>query len=498
MKSGYAIFCVRASSLIGGGHVMRCLVLAERLSECGWQCDFVCTPTTSVTVPALLQSGFSVFEHDQSQYEQTAALICTAPDGCDLLIIDDYKIDRNFEKRCRPWAKRIMVIDDLADRPHDCDVLMDQTLGRNKDDYSSLVPAHAQLLLGADFALLRPEFSQYRNVAVKHRIENSKSVHVLVSIGMMDNTNATAKVLAGIEESNVGAEVSVVLASSAPHLDDVKARLKSMSRVTHLHVDHAMVWDLMAHSDLAIGAAGSTTWERCCLGLPCLMIVTADNQVEVARAMESSGAAKVLGRIDDLSTALMADCIRETCSDVAGLLDMSKKAMMICDGKGVSRVLNAIAPLYLKDGRFVTSRPIKYEDTALLFLWQTAPGARAYSRNPNPPLWDEHVQWINHRLDQGEGIFELLEVDGEPVGFVRLDHVQNSQNEYEVSILVAQNHQGLGVGGAGLKILRRFIPDSVFLAHVQVDNVASRKIFLRSGYHLVDEELFRSDPEASL
>lgn len=318
---------------------MRCLTLAERLHRDGWRCVFVCTPKILETIPAINAANVDVRMIDLDLWGAADAVRAALPEGCEALIVDDYSIDRSFEAKCRPWAKQIMVIDDLADRHHDCDVLIDQTAGRVVEHYRELIPEGSTLLLGSEYALLRQEFVYMRGASAQRRQQSVEPKRILVTLGLTDAVNATSKVLAGLELSSVNAEIDVALGSSAPHLDKVRAQIETMKTPARLHVDHPRVADLMAQADLSIGAAGSTSWERCCLGLPCMMVVTADNQVEIARSLEARGAAMLLGRVDALAVDEMAARIREVWLDGKALGIMSTNAMAICDGLGADRVV---------------------------------------------------------------------------------------------------------------------------------------------------------------
>ncbi len=497
MCDNRAVFYTQASSVIGGGHVMRCLSLAERLQAMGWSSTFICTPETLKIISSFTLGSLEICVIDQREWGSVDALSAVFSETCDVLIIDDYKIERTFESKCRSWAKRIVIIDDLADRCHDCDVLIDQSAGRDSADYRDLTSDKTTLLLGTDYALLRPEFANKRGASIARRKRAGTTKRILVSLGMTDPSHVTGAVLSAFDQCAIDMEVEVVLGSSAPHLDKVRAQIETMKTPVHLHVDHPRIADLMVQADLAIGAAGSTSWERCCLGLPCLMVVIADNQREISKALEARGVAIVLGDTRHFSSQIIPEILKKVFDDPDRLSQMSTRALDVCDGLGVARVLNALVPVYAQRGVCVCSRPVRNSDVQLIYGWQRMEGARIYCRNPTPPTWDEHVEWFERRLHQVTGVFELLEVHGEPVGVVRLDPFDHQENEYEVSILVALDRQGQGVGTAGLEILHRLMPEGIMWAHILSANEASRKMFRRAGFFSVEEELFCRTPGES-
>ena len=184
MPKKIVFFRCEASSIIGAGHAMRCSVLADALSEKGWVCQFV---TSQVTYDFIL--ALSRFERvDPNTFYED-------PVECDLLVVDDYSLDEFYENHFRSHAQKIMVIDDLANRPHDCDLLLDQTYGRNAEDYHLLVPETCDILAGSEYALLRPEFAKLRSKALEKRKNTTEVKKILVSMGGSDPKNFTLEAL---------------------------------------------------------------------------------------------------------------------------------------------------------------------------------------------------------------------------------------------------------------------------------------------------------------
>src|SRR5512138_3242801 len=198
-----AIFRADASSALGSGHVMRCLTLAGSLRTMGWDCAFAVQPGSAEAAPALEEAGYETRGIEGAAEHEPSALTRHWPEGCDWLIVDHYGRDRHFESACRPWARRILAIDDLADRPHDADLLLDQTLNRAEEAYDGLVPPRCRLVLGTRYALLRPEFSRLRPAALKARREDGGALRLLVSLGGTDPDNVTSQVLAAMAESGM-------------------------------------------------------------------------------------------------------------------------------------------------------------------------------------------------------------------------------------------------------------------------------------------------------
>ncbi len=308
---------------------MRCLALADGLARAGWCCRFWVAPGTLETVPALARSDHEVVsESAPHQHVQ-------------LLVVDHYGLDAAFEAACRPWARHILAIDDLADRWHDCDMLLDQTLGRTVADYRELTPSHCIQLLGPQHALLRPDFARLRRESLARRHGNVE--RILVSLGGSDPRDMTGLALDALERAGFDAAVDVVLGSASPNCAAVASRLQDRPR-TRLHTDTSNMAQLMAAADIAVGAAGATSWERCTVGLPCAMVVTADNQRLIARALNDAGAAVLVGDWTDATATGLAAALRGI-ADPRRLQAMAAAAAGVCDGIGVARTVAEVEKL---------------------------------------------------------------------------------------------------------------------------------------------------------
>jgi UDP-2,4-diacetamido-2,4,6-trideoxy-beta-L-altropyranose hydrolase len=366
-------FRTDASLLMGSGHVMRCLTMADALKAQGAQChfisrahpchllemirqrgfDFTVLPAELLAPPAahIQAVGDSAKEPDHASWlgcdwqtdaeETRAVLVKLQPDW---LVVDHYALDQRWEAALRPNYKKLMVIDDLADRPHQCDMLLDQNLGRQPKDYANRVPAQCKLLIGPQYALLRPEFAALRAYSLQRR-QQSALKNILVTMGGVDQPNATGQVLQALKGCFLPQDcrISVVMGLQAPWLPQVRAQAQNMPWPTEVLVNISDMAQRMADSDLAIGAAGSTSWERCCLGLPTLMVVLADNQWPGAKALDAAQAACLIGKVGDIATQLPL-AVRAVNQDDR-LMQMSTFACSITDGLGVYQVLQTLGGL---------------------------------------------------------------------------------------------------------------------------------------------------------
>lgn len=282
-----------ASACIGTGHVKRCLTLAIMISE-RVMSDilFICNnDIPQVLLEDIKGKGFSVKllpEADQPQVDaehDARETIFALNSRCDLLIVDHYGLDIRWERQLRPYTQKILVVDDLANRCHDCDILLDQNLYINlKHRYDDLVPHETRKFLGPEYALLQSDFFEYR----KRALIRKQCHRVIVNFGGSDPTNELAKMLP-VVLSEVGKRLEFVMVAGPAN--PLKKRLGEMfSRIPHVqfYEEHNMA-ELLAWADLAIGAGGISMWERCFMGVPAMVTSVADNQKETIAEAEKRG-----------------------------------------------------------------------------------------------------------------------------------------------------------------------------------------------------------------
>ncbi|WP_415056503.1 UDP-2,4-diacetamido-2,4,6-trideoxy-beta-L-altropyranose hydrolase [Halopseudomonas sp.] len=350
-------FRVDASLEMGIGHLMRCLTLADALQESGYECHFICREHPGHLIDYVRQQGHKVYPlayaplapcvgglaHTSwlgATQEQDAMLCVELLSGIQpqWLVVDHYALDARWESALESCYQHLLVIDDLADRSHLCDVLLDQTLGRAPLDYHKWIPEDCMLLCGANYALLRPEFAEARQHSLQRRA-SAPFHHLLVSMGGVDKDNATGQILTALKCAQLPADlaITVVMGQTAPWIDMVREQAAGMPVSTTVRSNVSNMAQLMADSDLAIGAAGATSWERCCLGLPAIMVVLADNQHLVAESLEAVHAVKVIECLQDIPWTLPA-LLSGLLKPADQLHAMSKAAARVTDGTGTRLV----------------------------------------------------------------------------------------------------------------------------------------------------------------
>ncbi len=351
------IFRTDASLQIGTGHVMRCLALADALRERGAQCTFISRPHVGHLLDLIAQRGHAAIAlaHADDSFTVPAdpthakwlgtdwtsdaaqTLQALGSQVVDWLVVDHYALDHRWEKVLRPYTRQIMAIDDLADRIHDCDLLLDQNLGRQAKAYDRLLNRHTQTLIGPTYALLRSEFYQWRKYSMQRRAK-PKLKNLLVTMGGVDQRNATGQVLEALVSCELPNDlrITVVMGSTALWLAQVQAQAAAMPRPVQVLAGVNNMAQLMAESDLCIGAAGITSWERCCLGLPAIQLVLAANQKEINAAHQLARSV-ITVELKQLQDALPSLIAKVADGDV--LNELSKSAAAVCDGRGATKTV---------------------------------------------------------------------------------------------------------------------------------------------------------------
>jgi UDP-2,4-diacetamido-2,4,6-trideoxy-beta-L-altropyranose hydrolase len=353
---------VDASSLIGLGHFMRCLALADAARAHGANTLFIARNLPNSCLSLLVASGHehvdietpcvdrpaidevtSCYAHSHwlpVSQQRDASDCLRAIEGFvpDWLIVDHYALDAVWEEALAPHCKRLMVIDDLADRPHACDLLLDQNLGRRAEDYKPYLKRSEEMMIGPQFSLLRPEFATYRNRSLVKR-DTQKLNCVLVAMGGADNDNVTGDVLTALLSANIPSDIQfkIVLGAQTKWAEQVRDLAGRLGDRASVYIGVSNMAELMAECALAIGAAGGSAWERCCLGLPTILIVLAENQRAGATALHTAGAAITSNDVLEIPE-LIESLLRDN-GPGSAVQRMSLSARQLVDGLGLERVL---------------------------------------------------------------------------------------------------------------------------------------------------------------
>ncbi len=331
------VFRIDASVALGTGHLMRCRTLAEELHGRGRQVLFVSREIPSAMAELVARDGFDLRRLDgarpgwEADAQATLMLLADVA-AIDWLVVDHYGLEARWEERVGTRARRIMVIDDLADRNHRCDLLLDQNLVDGMETrYKGKVPEGCRTLLGPRYALLRPAFVE----ASRGRRGRDGSVRrIIVTYGGSDPTDETSKALRALTSLKLrDVAVDVVVGAANPRREDVgRLALGVPGADCHTDLDAGAMAELVSSADLALGAAGTSTWERCLLGLPAVMTVIAANQAPLARAVADRGAGVDLGPAGQVTERLLAEAVETLIGLPEKVSSMSRAAAAIMGG----------------------------------------------------------------------------------------------------------------------------------------------------------------------
>ena len=497
---------VDASSQMGLGHMQRCLTIANALRKHSVRCKFICRFVPEQFAELIVRNGHDLLRlptadsgdaaqigstHERwlgagqaEDANQTASLLST--NRPDWLIVDHYGIDVGWEAVMQPFTKAMLVIDDLADRPHDCDVLLDQNyVVDGADRYSALVPAACRQLLGPRYALLRPDFAELRDTRPDR---DGNVARVLVFFGGADEDNYTALALDALDQlGRFDLAVDVVVGLMNPHRSEIEKMCGRRPNTRFFYQVNDMA-RLMAEADLALGAGGSASWERCSVGLPALAVVAADNQRRLTADLCDFGA--VLSPSSESGIGLRNEFIAllgAMLSSKTLVRGMTRRCRDLVDGLGTQRVVGAMLSVR------ATLRWATEDDCQRVYDWRNHPSVRSMSRIQTSFSLESHKQWFAEALRNPDRLILVAECFGQPIAVVRFDIAGDSS---EVSVYLSPDRLAGGWGAEVLALAtqwlaehRKHIRDIV--AEVLPENLASRGAFKRAGYQETKVTLVR-------
>jgi len=518
-KSMHVVFRVDASLQIGTGHVMRCITLAKALKKQGATVSFISREHAGNLNQFIREQGFTVYvlplladsdalidyvEQDEVLFHSAWLGVSQQEDAekcqrilqnlqADWLIVDHYALDQQWEILLTEYCRNLMVIDDLGDREHECDLLLDQNYDSSQLKYQNLVPNSCWVLYGPEYALLRDEFAKWRETSLKNRT-HIELKHLLITLGGVDVDNVTGQILTSLKNCNLSStlKVTVVMGEMAPHLQSVKSLASKMPFRTEVKVNVTNMAELMAKADCAIGAAGATTWERCCLGLPTIQMVIAENQKQSAKALSLADAVKLLESIGELPGLV------ETAKDWMQVVSL--KARNVCDGLGVKRVMDSMNELSLvnvtqgqnlidiKDYVALNSK-----EHGLVLKMRNAPSIKCWMYHTDDITPEEHFKFIESLKDNQSKRYFLVKQADTVLGSLNLTEIDSQNQTAELGIYV---NPFLSIKGIGQLLIQKafdYAYNSLDLKTLKLevfeDNERAIKAYLKSGFKVVESKL---------
>lgn len=332
------LFVADAGPSVGGGHVMRSLTLAKALEAQGASYAFVGPPAVGEVLDA--------FSPDSARIGAEDLAAAAVREAFDAVVFDHYGLAEP-DHRAMAQGRPVLVIDDLADRPLGADIVVDAGPERKAEDYLGLVSETCRLLLGPNFAAVRPEFAALREPALAWRGEPVQ--RILIAMGLTDVGGITSRIAELVRPRAGEAGLDIVLGAAAPSLPGLTKIARRDSRLM-LHVDTPHMARLTAEADIGVGAPGSSTWERCVLGLPSILVVLADNQRPAARAMAERDAAIVVDVADPDFDAAFDRALSRLLRDANLRRDLAARSAEVCDGLGAGRTAETFLKLIAARG----------------------------------------------------------------------------------------------------------------------------------------------------
>ena len=498
----HVVFRVDSGTHIGSGHLIRCLTLANELSLRDIHVTFIMREHEGHLIVKVVDAGYEVSRishavhslcvasNDYIQWlgvsveqDATDTLNVISSMSPDMLIVDHYSLDIRWERIVRPFVSRIMVIDDLANRNHDCDFLLDQNYFSDNTvrNYNGLVPDRCRLMLGPKFALLQPEYYKLRCTVSRNSTEIQK---ILVYFGGSDLSNQTEQVLKALSDPMYQRFlVNVVIGGNHPDSAGIK-QLVECRQNTKLYQNIDSLAQLMFSADLMIGAGGSTTWERMCLGLPALVVAVAENQRAISQDLAENGYQFMLPQ-GALTTAVdWRLAITALLKDANLIKKVVGNAKKLVDGLGAKRVARIILGHFQLD---VAMRKASIEDEDILFDWANDPFVRKNSFQQKPISLIEHQQWFSRKINDPNYLILIAEDEaGLPIGQVRFEF--NPQLEQaHISINLDSLFRGMGLSkvllSKAIAYWRLFMPRcKKIIAEVKFENEPSKNLFLKLNF----------------
>jgi UDP-2,4-diacetamido-2,4,6-trideoxy-beta-L-altropyranose hydrolase len=466
---------------MGTGHVMRCLGLAQAWQDEGGRCVFL-SAAGETLLTRLSEEGFEVRRWDRpfpdpADLDRIREALAKEPGTW--LVLDGYHFDQAYQQALRDAGTRLLVVDDEGLLPlYHADVILNQNLHADAVPYKA---PGAVRLLGTRFALLRREFGRWQDW--QHAIP-AKARKVLVTMGGADADNVTLKVIQALGQlAGNDWEAVVVVGLANSHAASLRKAIREIPFPVRLEEASPDVAPLMAWADIAVAAAGSTSWELCFMTLPSVLVELAANQTGLARALHDRGVAMNAGWYAQVQPAALAETVAALAEDAPRRAAFARAGRDLVDGRGAHRVVET---LRRKDPALLVRRAGD-DDCRPIWEWANDPTTRAASFSPEAIPWQRHIDWFTKKLGEPSCYFYVVtDIRRQPIGMVRYD---TQEKEAVVSINIAPAQRGRGLGAEALRAsARRLFDESdvrTVLALVKPENRVSVAAFERAGYRLL-------------
>lgn len=469
MSNNQVIIRCDSSYQLGGGHVIRCLSLAEQFAEHNFEVTFICKDLSGHLGATITQSGFKLclIPQDLSVEKDAEVSLEIISKFCDpIVIVDHYGLNDKWEVHF--YLRGLLIaIDDLYSRKHQCHVIIDANFHPDHAKaYKKLVPASAHQFFGPSYALLRKEF---RKLEI---LPQTQRAGVVVFFGSGDPSGESLKFIHAVEKYQPKINFTLIVGASNQYLKDIKAARKLAN--LKIKIQPMSICEIFLNSELYFGSGGTTTWERMRCGLPGLVVAVAENQEKISYLLGVLEFQTYLGPRDTLDFQKAFEICEQLLSEKLKLKKQQQKGRDLVRPLDVAQILNSRQELRL--------RLATMEDAQFLYNLRNDPVCFENSINKNKFSFESHCAWLKSKLDElGTSMYVII-IKNKNIGQIRIDP------DLTVSIALMPEWRGRGVGALSLKQaidtdkLKRTDKKNNYIAYVSAKNPQSEKIFLKAGF----------------
>lgn len=490
----YILFRADASTNIGIGHIMRCLVVSKELDLYGIKSVYLTANVKGNLGDVITGLGYELeWVRDRNFKIVDPKSLTSEDDSCyscqvaskysaEGIVLDHYDLGYQWEKKVKANGLKLFTISDFPNRDFICDLLLDQTYNRHKNDYRSNVSETTRVLTGIDYCLLREEFDVDRDKLYESRLDKIPK-KILVNFGGTDHLKITEKFVKALKGITISQslEFKVIVGSGYPDVDSLISTIGQINSDTSfnvsLTVNEKNMVNALLDCDLAIGAGGTSNWERCALLLPVMIVSTADNQRDIANYLNDYGVALLVDKDEIENPVIIENALRRLLSKPFRNQSINRLHELNIGNK------KHLFPFYIAESLGTVNvelRQLNSDDCDPIYRLQSEPGIRKYFRNSEVPSYKEHKKWFSERISSSSIDYSIRVAD-HLIGMIRLDMTANGDS-YEVSIIISNKWQGLGLGKLALKQLILEGHANKIIAWVDSENTRSTRLFDACGF----------------
>lgn len=474
------LFRTDGNAVIGTGHVMRCLALAQVAQECGHTPVFLGENLSETLVKRLAQENVDLRTLTSAPYgsadlEETLDVAKSLQTN--VIVIDGYGFHATYQTALRNAGCTLLFIDDYGHcDAYDAQFVLNQNISSTEEMYKTRTN-DSVLLLGTRYGLLRKEFRDW-SMSMDRRVQQGKPLRIVLTFGGADPENATGTVLRALQGLGSSVEATVIVGGCNPHKAEIESVTTSLGFPVQMIVNTAEMPRLMAEADLAICAGGSSCYELAYMRLPMVTVVLAENQRPVAAALEQRGCSINMGDLRDLRPEAVCQALQTIINHPEQLMKMVDACNDLVDGYGAERVLMRFL------GQKVRLRDAGLSDARMLWDWANDTETRKASFSSEEIPWETHRAWYEKIIHDPNHYFWIA-VDGNEasVGSIRF---ALQGNEATLSISIAPHSRGQGFGAeivmTATKKLLAMSDVRMIHAYVKPENTASSKLFRKTGF----------------